>query len=246
MKKNNILILIIPFFLISCYDDNKPEGPDLDTCYQFADDPDGCAAAGCVAASGYRRLLVDGRCVALVPYNCWPPFDEPGSNMLRSWCKVTDEGYQVVTMGTSNHIDMGTWNNLGDYPNSGCPYEGDIHSCYPEPNVCEQQLNEEDCHANYCMWNGGYKAVFEDETCIGWGEKFYQCMAPTVSSEFYNVTADGTEFYRFDEFSKPDTVFEYIAPETDFYDGSCSSYDDNPPAICSACDGVEQSPSSGQ
>ncbi len=234
MKTCCIFFTIFNLLLFSGCDDEGDDTPTMSTCVLYGDEPVACEAAGCTVMGGARSVFLNGRCVAFVPFRCFPVKSNECSGTDQSYCAFSEDSLDIVYTGNTCHLNLDTnWEN--------CPQGyGMMHiDCYPDPGICSSLSTRETCLEQYCSWvQNATRAVFDGGTCAGWEPEpasFCTGYIRDQSKLIYRESVDGTEIYRLDEVLQVPNSLNFKVSQTPDPWSFCFGdvrFDD---PICSSC-----------
>jgi len=102
MKILMFFLITLSLFLTACDSDDTPT---MNTCILYGDDPVACEQAGCTVMGGGRAVYRDGRCVAYVPFGCFPAKSDECASVDHSYCSIKEDLIDVVFSNKSCPVE---------------------------------------------------------------------------------------------------------------------------------------------
>jgi len=234
MKTTILIFTIFNLLFFSGCDDDGDDTPTMSTCILYGNDPVACEEAGCTVMGGGRAVYRDGRCVAFVPFACFPRKDDECASVESSYCSFQSDVVDVVYSGNTCSQNLGSgWEK--------CPSGYGVASmeCYPDATVCESITSLESCHGEYCTWvRDARRAVMNEGTCTGWEVttvSFCASYVPNYATILHRETQDGTELLLLGEVLPPPDVEQNKMNSTPDPWSFCSGSTGLDDPICASC-----------
>jgi len=234
MKTKILIFTIFNLLFFSGCDDDGDDTPTMNTCILYGNDPVACVEAGCTVMGGSRSVVRDGRCIANMPFGCFPLQDDECSSVGSAHCTVSPDDHDSVALFKSCSMNWGIeWVQ--------CPAgEGwGNEDCYPDPVLCEAQTTLDACHAEYCTWvQDAVKAIFDEGVCTGWETQAVSFCTAYVGSNktiLFREADPVTEMYKLGEVQHvPNAQYFKLTENPDLW-STCSGLPSVDDPICSSC-----------